>query len=162
MNFLIDIFMHTGLFVITIPLFYFYFVITTVNSAVADNLIAIAQQRIQETKLNTVLKKTDVQKLFDSLNQKVIPELSEFNSMFESSNSRIFYTAFAVAGSISAACLITGITLCFLYNVNIINTLISNSIVLTFILLSEFIIVTFFLNKFVTKQYTLFRNELIL
>lgn len=139
--------MHTGLFVITIPLFYFYFVTTTVNSAIADNVVAIAKQRIQEAKLNTLLKKTDVQKLFDTLNQKLVPELSDFATDWIGQNAEIKMYTFAITGLISVSCLFIGLSLCFMYNVNIYKTLMSNFIVLSFILLSEFLIVTFFLNK---------------
>ena len=139
--------MHTGLFVITIPLFYFYFVTTTVNSAITDNIVAIAKQRIQETKINTALKKTDVQNIFNALNQQLVPQLSDFVSGFADVNSQIKTLAFSLTGFISVSCLFIGISLCFMYNVSIYKTLISNLIVLSFILLSEFLIVTLFLNK---------------
>jgi hypothetical protein len=147
MNFLIDIFMHTGLFVITIPLFYFYFVTTTVNSAITDNIVAIAKQRIQQTKINTALKKTDVQNIFNALNQQLVSTLSDFSIAFTDLNKLIKTIAFSVTGLISVSCLIIGISLCLMYNVSIYKTLISNLIVLSFILLSEFLIVIFFLNK---------------
>jgi hypothetical protein len=147
MTFYIDLLMHTGLFVITIPVFYFEFVTRVVTYALIDNFTTIAQQKIVDSNLNKMVKKQDVQPVIDYVNIQFTPKINNFNQLISERNNKIYTLAYSICGSISALCIGLSFILSLMYEVNFLEILIENLIVLGFILLSEFLLVTIFLNK---------------
>jgi len=139
--------MHTGLFVITIPVFYFEFVTRVVTYALIDNFTTIAQQKIVDSNLNKMVKKQDVQPVIDYVNIQFTPKINNFNQLISERNNKIYTLAYSICGSISALCIFLAGILSLMYEVNFLEILIENLIVLGFILLSEFLLVTIFLNK---------------
>jgi len=147
MTFFIDLLMHTGLFVITIPIFYFEFVTRVVTYALIDNFTNIAHERIVQTNLNKMVKKQDVQPIIDYVNIQINPKIQNFNELMSERNNGIYVFAYSICGAISATCIGLALLFCFIYEVNFLTILFENLIVLGFIILSEFLLVTIFLNK---------------
>ena len=147
MTFYIDLLMHTGLFVITIPIFYFEFVTRIVTYSLIDNFTSIAEQRIVQSNLNKILKKEQVQPIVDYANIQLNSKIKEINDNFSDKNDKIYNLAYSICGGISAICIFLAGILSFIYEVNFLTILLENLIVLAFILLSEFLLVTVFLNK---------------
>jgi len=147
MTFYIDLLMHTGLFIITIPVLYFEFVTRIVTYGLIDNLNYIIDENISKTNFKKILTKEEIQSLLNYLNVQINPKITEINDDYSSDNSYIYILAYSICGGISAICMLLSGILCVLYNENFLTLLFENLIVLSFIILSEFLLVTIFLNK---------------
>lgn len=139
--------MHTGFFVITIPIFYFEFVTRIVSYSLVDNFTSIAYQRFVQSNLNKILKREQVEPIIDYMNIQIQPKIQQFNTEYSYGNSQLYNSVYEICGGISALCILLALLLCYFYNVSMLEVILENLIVLGFIVLSEFLIVTIFLNK---------------
>jgi len=147
MAFLIDILMHTGFFIITIPVFYFEFVAHLVNHSLAEQISSIIKIQLLKLQLNKYLNKSNVQQIYNEFNSIFSEKIEETQEKLTYKNSLIYTQAYTICGSIAAGCIFLAFILSLVYGENFMELMYSNLIVILFILFSEFIIVYFFLDS---------------
>jgi hypothetical protein len=94
MAFLIDVLMHTGFFVIAIPIFYFEFVVKSVNYALADQLSTIIKTQILKERL-TIFNRSQIQTLFNEINKLISPRIEAAQKSLSSRNDVIYNYTYA-------------------------------------------------------------------
>jgi hypothetical protein len=164
MAFLIDILLHTGFFVITIPILYFELVAKLVNYALAKQVSDIAITEIKKTEL-TIIPKRAIQEIFNYLNNKFKDTIEKEQQDISKDNPYVYSLAYSVCGGISAGCIFIAFILSLIYGENFLELIYGNLIVLIFVIISEFVIVFFFLDQmkiidfnfiFYTIQYNIY------
>jgi hypothetical protein len=145
MAFLIDILLHTGFFAITIPILYFELVAKLVNYALAKQVSDIATTEIK--KIGTIIPKSAIQEIFNYLNNKFKDTIEKEQQKISQDNPYVYSLAYSVCGGISASCIFIAFILSLIYGENFSELIYSNLIVLIFVIISEFVIVFFFLDQ---------------
>jgi hypothetical protein len=153
--------LHTGFFLITIPLFYFEIVVNLVNDSLAHQITGIIKTRIQQLQLNKYLNKTIIQEIFNQFNSKYSASIEKAENMFKERNENIYRLAYSICATISALCLFIGFIFSVFYGEEFMSLIYSNLIVIGFVLISEFIIVFFFLDKMQVIDYDFIRATII-
>lgn len=146
MAFLIDILLHTGFFAITIPILYFELVAKLVNYALAKQVSDIATTEIKKTEL-TIIPKRAIQEIFNYLNNKFKDTIEKEQQKISQDNPYVYSLAYSVCGGISASCIFIAFILSLIYGENFLELIYANLIVLIFVIISEFVIVFFFLDQ---------------
>jgi hypothetical protein len=160
MAFLIDVLMHTGFFVIAIPIFYFEFVVKSVNYALADQLSTIIKTQILKERL-TIFNRSQIQTLFNEINKLISPRIEAAQKSLSSRNDVIYNYTYALCTSIAGGCIFTAFLISLMYSEDFMDIIYSNIIVIGFILISEFIIVYFFLDKLQIIDFDFLRATFI-
>ena len=151
MEFWIDILMHTSFFLLFLPTFYFYYVAPLQSYSIIDDLFEIIQPDLVNFSLMTSLNDTK------TLNKviELIAGLSTNNSGIDdatrditNSNKTIYNLTNIICYTIGGFLFCLGIVLAYLNNSDIFSLLLSNVIVLSFIIVSEFAIVGLFFKNF--------------
>ena len=134
------------LVVITIPILYFELVAKLVNYALAKQISDIATTEIKKTQL-TIIPKRAIQEIFNYLNNKFKDTIEKEQQEITKDNPNVYSLAYSVCGGISATCIFTGFILSLIYGENFLELVYANLIVLIFVIISEFVIVFFFLDQ---------------
>jgi hypothetical protein len=150
-EFWIEIIAHTSLFLIFLPIFYFYYVVPLQSYTMVDDLFQIIQPELVDLTLLSTLNDTrNLNKVIELLNSKTQEneELSQEIGSIQSKNAHIFQITNAIFYTLGCVLFATAIGLSIYYDKSLIEMILSSIIVLSFIMISEFAIVGLFFKNF--------------
>ena len=151
MDFWIDILVHTSFFLFFLPIFYFYFVAPLQSYSVVDDLVEIIKpELVSYALIKSLNDPQNLNKIFNMVSE-MSSQNSDINDLINSldeDNSQIFYLTNYIVYGIGGLFLLIGLIMAFLNNSSIFDIIISNLIILSFIIISEFAIVGLFFKNF--------------
>ena len=151
MDFWIDVLIHTSFFLFFLPVFYFFYVAPLQSYSIIDDLFEIVQPDLVNFSLMTSLNDTKtlnkVIELIAGLSTNN-DSISDATSYIRDRNTVVYNLTNIICYTIAGFLFCLGIILAYLNNSDIFNILLSNVIVLSFIIVSEFAIVGLFFKNF--------------
>jgi hypothetical protein len=144
--FWIEVLVHTSFFLFFLPVFYFEYVAPLQSYSVVSDIFDIVQPEFLDITLLNSLNSS--QNLNSAVNTAADYFSFEDDDILTNRNKTIKLNAYLVCELVGFGFLCTGIGLAYYYGLNITELLVSNLIVLSFIVVSEFFIVGAFFKNF--------------
>jgi len=149
--FWVEVLVHTAFFLFFLPIFYFEYVAPLQSYSVISDLFDIVQPEFLDVALLNSINST--QNLTQSVNTAfdILKSNSDVTTFFDDTveaNSRIKLNTYLTCELVGFGFLSAGIGLAYYYGLNIADLLLTNTIVLLFIIVSEFFIVGAFFKNF--------------
>jgi len=152
MSFLTDVLAHTGFFMAFLPIFFFFYVSPVQLSSLKKDVFNIFKP---DTATAAMVVNPNLGFKFPDLVSSVATSMENnqgiqtFAANTAASNKKIVTIAVSVFASVAAVLIITAFSLQFSWGESMLELLVSNLIVLAFIVVSEFAIVGVFLSNFI-------------
>ena len=152
MSFLTDVLAHTGFFMAFLPLFFFFYVSPVQLASLKNDVFNIFKP---DTATAAMVVNPNLQFKFPDLVSSVASAMENnegiktFAADTAASNKKIVTIAVSVFASVAAVLIITAFSLQYVWGYSVMELLVSNLIVLGFIVVSEFAIVGVFLSNFI-------------
>lgn len=144
--FWVEVLVHTAFFLFFLPIFYFEYVAPLQSYSVVSDIFDIVQPEFLDIALLNSLNST--QNLTTAVNTATDVFKLEITDEFSAVNKTIKLNAYLTCELIGFGFLCTGLGLAYYYELNIMELLLTNMIVLSFIVISEFFIVGAFFKNF--------------
>lgn len=163
MSFFTEVLAHTSLFMFFLPAFFFFYVSPVQLSSLKSDLFDVIKSNVEDASLNS---NSDSQSNFTmslssfsesaSKNQQLI----QFANSLESTNKNITIITISVFYSVATILLIASIIIHTRNGEHLSELMLSNLIVIIFIIISEFIIVSVFFSHFVEVSRTFLKGAI--
>lgn len=150
-EFWIEIIAHTSLFLLFLPIFYFYYVAPLQSYALIDDIFDIIQPELVDMTLLSNLNDTrNLNKVIDLLNSNLSENQTISNAAndIKNTNAKIFQNTNAIFYTLGCVLFASSIGLSVYYNISLVELALSSIIVLIFIIINEFAIVGLFFKNF--------------
>jgi hypothetical protein len=149
--FWVEVLVHTAFFLFFLPIFYFEYVAPLQSYSIVSDLFDIIQPEFLDITLLNSLNST--QNLTVAVNTaaemlKSNPDVTTFFDYVKTGNYNIKLATYLTCELVGFGLLCTGLGLAYYYDLSIVDLLLTNVIVLLFIIVSEFFIVGAFFKNF--------------